>query len=203
MMRKQLCDFSFYNWHSVHAKSLQSCPALCYPTDCSPPGSPVSGIFQARIMEWVAMPPSRIFLTQEWNSHFMSPVLAGRFFTTNANLKPMYMFSSAQFSYSVMSSALWSHGLQHGKLPCPSPTPGAYSDSCPSSQWCHPTISSSVVPFFILYLSQYQGLFRWVSSSHQVARVIDRSSASASVLPMNIQGWFPLGLTGLISLQYS
>ena len=141
---------------------------------CSTPGSPVSGIFQARIMEWVAMPRSRIFLTQELNSHFMSPVLAGMFFTTNATLKPMYMFISAQFSYSVMSNALWSHGLQHGKLPCPSPTPGAYSDSCPSSQWCCPIISSSVVPFSSCPQSlPASGSFPWVNSSHEVPKILE------------------------------
>ena len=61
--------------------------------------------------------------------------------------KPKDIFSSVQFSHSVVSSSLWSHGLQHIRPPCPSPTPGVYSDSCPSSWWCHPTISSSVVPF--------------------------------------------------------
>ena len=104
-MRKRLCAFSFYNWQSVHAKSLQSCPALCDPTDCSPPYCSVSGILQARIMGWAAMPPFMIFLTQELNSRSMSPALAGGFFTTSATLKPIYMFSSAQFGYSVMSNA--------------------------------------------------------------------------------------------------
>ena len=166
-----------------------------------PPGSPVSGIFQARIMEWVAMPPSRIFLTQESNSHFLSPVLAGRFFTTNATLKPIYMFSSAQFSYSVMSNALWPHGLQHGKLPCPSPTPGVYSDSCPLSQWCHPIISSSVISF-----SSHLQSFP-TSASFPMSRLFISGgqnigvSASAWVLLINIQDWFPLGWTGWISLQ--
>ena len=58
-----------------------------------------------------------------------------------------YQFSSVQFSRSVVSDSLWPHGLQHARPPCPSPTPGAYSNSCPSSRWCHPTISSSVIPF--------------------------------------------------------
>ena len=108
---------------------------------------------------------------------------------------------SVQFSCSVMTDSLWPHGLQHTRLPCPSPTPRAYSNSCPSSQWCHPTIyplSSPSPPAFSL--SQHQGLFQWISSSHQVTQSI-RVSASASVLPMNIQDWFPLGLTGLLSLQ--
>ena len=73
-----------------------------------------------------------------------------------------------------MSNSLQSHELQHARLPCLSPTPGAYSNSCPLCQWCHPTISSSVVPFSShLQSSHHQHLFQWVSSSHQVARVLE------------------------------
>ena len=100
-----------------------------------------------------------------------------------------------------MSNSLQPHGLQHTRLLCPSPTPRAYSNSCPSSQWCHPTISSSVIPISShlqsfpasgsFLMSQF---FTWVGQSIGV-------SASASVLPMNIQDWFPLGWTGWISLQ--
>ena len=80
--------------------------------------------------------------------------------------------SVSQFSCSVMSNSLWPHGLQHTRLPCPSPTPGACLNSCPSSQWCHTTISSSVVPFSShLQCFPSQGLFQWVSSSHHVAKV--------------------------------
>ena len=81
--------------------------------------------------------------------------------------------SSVQFSRSVMSDSLWPHGLQHARPPCPLPIPGVYSNSCPLSQWCHPTISSChpLLPAF--NLSQHQGLFRWVSSSHQVAKVLE------------------------------
>ena len=71
------------------------------------------------------------------------------------------------FSCSVMPDLLWPHELQHARLPCPSPSPRACSNSCPLSRWCHPTILSSVIPF---NLSQHQGLFWWVSSSHQVAK---------------------------------
>ena len=79
-----------------------------------------------------------------------------------------------QFSLSVMSNSLWPHELQHARLPCPSPTPRAYSNLCLSSWWCHPTISSSVIPFSShLHLSQHQGLFQWVSSSHQVAKILE------------------------------
>ena len=81
---------------------------------------------------------------------------------------------SVQVSHSVMSNSFWHHGLQHARLHCPSPTPRAYSNSCPSSRWCHPTISSSVVPFSPTFnLSQHQGLFKWVSSSHEVAKVLE------------------------------
>ena len=92
------------------------------------------------------------------------------------------------------------YGLQQARLPCPSLCPGVCSDSCPLSWWCHPTISSSVIPFPPAYiLSQHQGLFPWVISSHQVAKVKLGASASASVFPTNIQVWFSLRLTGLVS----
>ena len=83
-------------------------------------------------------------------------------------------FSSVQFSCSVMSDSLQPHELQHARPPCPSPTPRVYSDLCPLSRWCHSTISSSVIPFAPTFnLSQHQGLFKWVSSSYQVAKVLE------------------------------
>ena len=106
---------------------------------------------------------------------------------------------SVQFSCSVVSDSLWPHGLQHTRLPCPSPTPGAWSNSCLSSQWCHPTISSSVSPFSCLQSFTASGSFlrsQFFTSGGQSIGV----SASASVLPMNSQGWFPLGWTSWISL---
>ena len=109
--------------------------------------------------------------------------------------------SSVQFSRSVVSNSLGHHGLQHARLSCPSPTPGACSDSCPSSRWCHPTISSSVVPFSSCLQSfPASGSFpmsQFFTSGGQSIGV----SASASVPPMNSQDWSPLGLTDLISLQ--
>ena len=112
-----------------------------------------------------------------------------------------YKFSSAHFSHSVLSDSLRPHGLQHARPPCPSPTPGACSNSCPPSQWCHLTISSSVVPFsYCLHSFPASGSFpmsRSFTSGGQSIGV----SASASVLPMKIQDWFPLGWTGWISLQ--
>ena len=108
---------------------------------------------------------------------------------------------SVQFSRSVVSVSLRPCGLQHSRLPCPSPTPGAYSNSCPSCQWCHPTISYSVIPFSSCLQSfPASGSFpvsQFFTSSGQSIGV----SASPSVLPMNIQDWFPLGWTGWISLQ--
>ena len=100
-----------------------------------------------------------------------------------------------------MSDSLQPHGLQHTRLPYPSPIPGAYSNSCPSSQWCHPTILSSVIPFSSRLQSfPASGSFQmsqFFASGGQSIGV----SVSASVLPVDIQDWFPLGLTGLISLQ--
>ena len=108
---------------------------------------------------------------------------------------------SVQFSCSVMSDSLRPHELQHARPPCPSPTARVYSNSCPSSQWCHPAISSSVVPFSSCPQSlpasgsfPISQLFPWGGQSIRV-------SASTSVLPMNTQDWSPLGWTAWISLQ--
>ena len=113
----------------------------------------------------------------------------------------MFASSSVQFSCSVVSDSLQPHGLQHAWLPCPSPSPRACSDSCPLSQWCHPTISSAVLPFSSCLQSfpaseSFQMNQFFASGGQSIG-----ASASASVLPMNIQDWFPLGLTALISLQ--
>ena len=110
-------------------------------------------------------------------------------------------FSLVQFSPSVMSDSWWLHGLQHARLPCLSPTPGTCSNSCQSSRWCHPTISSSVFPFSS-HLQSFpaSGSFPmsqfFASGGQSIA-----ASPLASVLSMNIQDWFPSQLTGLISLQ--
>ena len=110
------------------------------------------------------------------------------------------VISSLQFSLSVMLVSLRPHGLQHARLSCPKPATGVYPNSCPLSWWCHPAISSSVVPFSSCFnLSQHQGLFKWVSSSHQVAKYW---SFSFSISPSNeYSGLMPLGWTGWISLQ--
>ena len=96
---------------------------------------------------------------------------------------------------------LWPHRLQHTRLPCPSPSPRACSNSCPLSRWCHPIISSSVVPFSSCLQSfPASGSFP-ISQFFESGGQSTRASASAAVLPMNIQDWFPLELTGFISLQ--
>ena len=109
--------------------------------------------------------------------------------------------SSVQFSRSVVSDSLWRHELQHAMPPCPSPTPGVHPNPCPLSQWCHPTISSSVVAFCScpqsFPASQSFQMCQFFASGGQSIGV----SASASVLPMNIQDWSPLGWTDWISLQ--
>ena len=106
----------------------------------------------------------------------------------------------SQFSHSVLFVSLRPHGLQHTRCPGPSPTPGACSNSCPSSWWCHPTISSSVVLFSCLQSSPASGSFP-VSQLLASAGQSFGASASASVHPMNIQDCFPLWVTGLISLE--
>ena len=108
----------------------------------------------------------------------------------------LHLHSSVQFTNSVVSDSLWPQGLQHAKPPCPSPTPGVYSNSCPLSQWCHPTISSSVVPISSHFQSfPASGFFKWVSSLHQVAKVLEFQLQYQSFQ------WTPLGWTAWISLQ--
>ena len=114
----------------------------------------------------------------------------------------LVLFLLVQFSsVAQLCPTLQPHGLQHARLPCPSPTPGVYSNSCPSSRWCHPAISSSVGPlsshFPTFPASGSFPMSQFFISGGQSIGV----SASASVLPMNIQEWFPLGWTGWISLQ--
>ena len=105
------------------------------------------------------------------------------------------------FSHSVMFDSLWPHGLHHARLPCPSPSPKSCSNSRPLGWWCHPTISSSAVPFSSCPQSfPASGSFQMSQFFASGGQSIG-ASASASVLPMNIQGWFPLGLPDLISLQ--
>ena len=137
-------------------------------------------------------------------------LLQGNYPTQESNLSLLYLlhwqadslplapptwevvFSSVQFSHSIVSDSLWPHGLRHARPPCPSPTPGIYSDSCPLSQWCHPAISSSVVAFSPCLQSFPE------SGSFQMSQFFKSGgwsigvSASASVLPMNMQMTPPL-----------
>ena len=113
----------------------------------------------------------------------------------------MLGYYSVQFSHSIVPNSLQPHGLQDTRLPCPSPNPGTYSNSCPFSWWCHLNISSSVIPFSS-HLQSFpaSGSFQmreFLTSGDQSIRAL----ASASVLPMSIQDWFPLGWIGWISLQ--
>ena len=116
-------------------------------------------------------------------------------------LSMFFQFSSVQFSCSVVSGSLWLHGLQHARPPCPSPTPGVHSNSRPLSRWCHPAISSSVIPYSSCLpsfpASRSFHMSQLFASGGQSIGV----SASAPVLTMNTQDWFPLGWTGVISLQ--
>ena len=118
----------------------------------------------------------------------------------NPNIVPPSVFV-VQFSRSVVSDSLRPHESQHARPPCPSPIPGVHTNPCPFNQWCHPTISSSVVPF-----SSYPQFFP-ESGSFQISQLFASGgqsigvSASTSVLPMNTQDWSPVGWTGWISLQ--
>ena len=149
----------------------QSCPTLSNPMDCSPPGFSVHGIFQALCSKH-----------ERWS------LLAST-------------FCSVQFSRSVVSDSLRPHESQHARTPCPSPSPGVHWDSRPSSQGCHPAISSSVVPFSSCPQSLLESesfpmsqLFTWGGQSTGV-------SALVSFLPKKSQGWSPSEWTGWISLQ--
>jgi len=197
----------------------QSCLTPSDPMDCSPPGSSVYVIFQARVLEWGAIAFSsvcvHIYIYMSYWCHFWDFFLyqAADFFLaflsynwhiTLYELKCTIWFdthifcemiitdrlvnssSSVQFSCSVVSDSLWPHGLQHTRLPCLSPIPGVCSNSCPLSQWCHPNISSSVIPFSLCLQSfPASGSFpmsQFFTSGSQSIGV----SASASILPMKL-----------------
>ena len=182
-------------WWDILEIDVQCWPGSqsCFPSPLKGSPSPESG------------PPLHLFPRSHWIQPFQAtappsyPICCPWLLSL-----PGLQFShshSAQFSCSVVFNSLWPHGLQHTRLPCPSPTPGACSNSSPLSQGCHPTISSSVVPFSSCLQSfPASGSFpmsQFFTSGGQCIRVL----ASASVLPMNIQDWFPLEWTGWISLQ--
>ena len=168
-----------------------------------PPDYSVHGILWVRILERVAVAYSRrSFRPRNWTqvSQLLRHWQEGSLPLVPPG-KPTLPLSSFQFSRSVVSDSLQPHESQHARPPCPSSTPGVYSNSCPSSWWCHPAISSSVVPFSSCPQSlpasgsfPMSQLFTWGGQSIGV-------SASGSVLPMNTQDWSPLRWTGWISLQ--
>ena len=164
------------------------------------------------------LPPTQLWLVQQRAPDLRNHILEGRavsiqwfsnglllLLPKSKNYRPRDFFFneslSVQFSHSVVSNSLRPHGLQHARLPCPSPTPGSYSNSCPFSQRCHPTISFSVIPFpSCLQSFPASGSFpvsHFFTSGDQSIGF----SASASIHPMNIQDWFLLGWPGWISLQ--
>ena len=145
----------------------QLCPTLCDPMDCNLPGFSIHGILQARILEWVTISFSRgsswprdwtrassiggrrfnLWATREAPTTYK--VMSKWSIVRNVVLSVVnkLTYTSVQFSCSVMSDPLQPHELQHARPPCPSSTPGVYPNSCPSSRYCHPIISSSVIPF--------------------------------------------------------
>ena len=161
---------------------------LCNPTD-----DIVYGILQARILEWVDFPFSR-GSSQPWDWTQVS-CIAGGFFTSWGTREAS--IGMLLFSHYVVSDSLWPYGLQHTMLPCPSLSPGACSNPCPLSQWCYTIISSSVTPFSFPQSFPASGSFQMSQLFASGGQTI---GALATVLPTNIQGLFPLGLTSLISL---
>ena len=172
----------------------QLCPTLCDPMDCSLQGYSVHWIFQTRVLEWVAISFSRG--SSQPRDQTQVSCIAGRqtlYHLGHQGSPGGQEGRNDQFSRSVVSNSWQPHESQHARPPCPSPTPGVYSNSCPSSQWYHPAIPSSVIPFSscpqslpswgLFPMSQ---LFAWGGQSIGV-------SASASVLPMNTLDWAPLG----------
>ena len=185
------------------------CLALCNPMDCSLPGSSVHGIFQARVLEWVAFSFSR---GSSWPrdrtqvSHIASKCFtiwatreAHRCLDTKIWKLITFVFQWLfLFSCPVVSDSLQPCGLEHARLPCPSLSPKVCSNSCPLSRWCYLPIQSSAT-FFSFGLQSFPA-----SGSFPVSQFFASGGQSfgpsASVLAVNIQGWFPLGLTALISL---
>ena len=134
---------------------------------------------------------------------FESVFLLKAFYSLDSELPPLIFllltsWKCESVSHSVMSDSLWPHGLQHARPPFPSPTPRVYSYSCLLSRWCHPTTSSSVIPFFSC-LQSFPASESFQRSQFFASRS-QSTRASASVLPVNIQGWFPFGWTGFICL---
>ena len=197
------------------------------PIDSSPPGSPIPGILQARTLEWIAISFSkawkgkvkeksfsrvRLFATP-WTAAYQAPPSLG--FSRQERWSGCHFLLQCMKEKSESASAVYLccccsvaklcltlqlDELQHSRLPCPSQSPRVSSNPCPLSRWCHPTISSSVAPFFFCpqsfpALESFPMSQLFTSGGQSIG-----ASASAPVLPVNIEGWFPLGLIGLISL---
>ena len=206
------------------AKSLQSCPTLCDPIHGSPPGSPVPGILQARTLKWVAISFSNAckwkvkvkslshvqLLATPWTAAYQAPPSMG--FSRQEYWSGVPFMSCKIIKRSIVPCFSSVQSLSHvwffvtpwttaHQPPCPSPTPKVGPNPCPLSWWCHPTISSSVIPFFSCPQSfPASGSFPMSQFSTSGGQSIG-VSASTSVPPMNIQDWSPLGWTGWISLQ--
>ena len=157
----------------MSSEVTQSCPTLCHPLDCSPPGSSIHEVFQARILEWVAISYSRGSFQPR--DRTCIPCIAGEFFTAEPPGKP---FNKNElllllFSCWVVSNSLQPGELQHTRLPAIHHLL-EFAQTHVRCQWCHPAISSSVTSFSSCFnLSQHQGLFQWVSSLHQMAKVLE------------------------------
>ena len=164
------------SWRYCKCSAAKLYSTLCNPLNWGLPGFSLFGSSQARILEGVAISSSRGSSTQGSNPGGSngSPALQADSSLTEPWGSPLWSFSSVQFSGSVVSNSLRAHELQQARPTCPSPTPGVHPNSCPSSRWCHPTISSSVAPSPPApNPSQNQSLFQWVNSSHEVAKVLE------------------------------
>ena len=157
-----------------------SCPLSwwCHPTISS---SLISSSCRQSFPASGSFPVSRLFASGDWScralaSESVLPMNIQSWFPLGLTGLISLLSSSVQFSCSVVFDSLWPHGLQHSRPPCPSPTPGDCSNSCPLSRWSHPTISSSVIPFsswLQSFPASHQGLVQWVSSSHQAAKDLE------------------------------
>ena len=183
----QLRSWTKLNWWAI-TRALHGC---LRGRPSSPPWKTVSSLQFLRVWQSRILRPSALHTCIPSPRTFFNPY--------SLYLRPWALVVIVQCA--VLANSLRPHGLQHTRLPCPSPSPRACSNSCPLSQWCHPTISSSAVPYSScpqsFPASGYFPMSQLFTSGGQSIG----ASASASVLPMNIQDWFPLGLTGWISLQ--
>ena len=155
MHRKYLahCQHKCYIHTYMHAKSLQSCPTLCGPMDCSLPESCVHGILQERILDWVTISFSRgSSWPRDWTRVSCTFCIGRQSLYQLSHWGSPNATSLLLFSCSVMSDSFWPHGLQHARLPCLLLSPGVCSNSGPLSQWCQTTIASYVTPFSFIML---------------------------------------------------